>query len=265
MFETRSLTGEIDLIYFANQSVMPAKFMGEAIIGLDTCLRECAKVGKLNYDAIYIEPLEIGSIKTTLKYIRKHPFEVIVGLGVVAGLLNDSFQIIDRYGASNLRNPTVEVLHEIKDARVLDLCTNFDFRKGLNKIAEPLDELNQKAHIVIGEKTMEINCENKYKFYIDKETEEILPELVNGSTVTLFGEITRINKKANDLGFSYKGYSMNVSPLEKEKSTKEFHEYLELDEVKLQGVVFRDNNYQVPRLKVISITPATSQQLSTLQ
>lgn len=260
LFNVEATPSEILLIYSANNNAMPAKELGEAIIGLEACLKEVAKIGALYYEGIYIEPIEIGSIKTRLAYIKKIPFKIIVEIGIVAALFNDSFQVIDRFGANNLKNPSKEILEQINDKRVLDLCRSFEFRNGLQKIAQPLNEENNKAQIIISDKTLQITCENKYHFYVDKQEEPILPELINGEEVTIEGEITRINKKLNDLGFIYKSYTLNVSPLDKEKSTAKFHEYLEMDRVKLTGIVIRDSEYEVPKIKVINITPIENPQ-----
>lgn len=260
LFETTSSSSEISLIYHAQNSTMPANEFGEAIIGLEVCLKEAAKIGTLYYEDIYIAPIELGSIKTKLAYIRQHPFQVIIGIGVVAALFNDSFQLIDRFSANNFKNPSKEILERITDRRVLDLCRSFDFRSGLQKIAQPLNEENQKVQLIISDKSMQITCENKFQFYVDKQEEPVLPEFKNGEEITIGGEITRINKKLNDLGFLYKGYTLNVSPLDKEKHTTKFHEYLEMDKVKLRGIIIRDNEYEVPKIKVIDIAPIEDSQ-----
>lgn len=254
LFEIETSSSEILLIYSATNSAMPARELGEAIIGLEACLKEVAKISALYYEGIYIEPIETGSIKTKLVYIKKHPWVVVVGIDLVANLFNNSFQLIDRFGANSFKNPQKEVLEAIADKRVLDLCRSFEFRNGLQKVAQPLSEENQKVQIAISDKTLEITCENKYHFYVDQQDEPILPELKNGEEVTIDGEITRINKKLNDLGFIFKGYTLNVSPLDKEKNTTKFHGYLELDKVRLKGIVIRNSEYEVPKIKVMEIS-----------
>jgi hypothetical protein len=261
LFEIETSSSEILLVYSAANNSMPAKELGEAIIGMEECLKETAKIGTLYYEGINIEPIEPGSIKTKLVYIKKHPFQVIVGIGVVAALFNDSFQIIDRFGANNLKNPTSDILEQITERKVLDLCRSFDFRNGLQKVAQPINEVNQKVQIIINNKILQITCENKYQFYIDKQDEPILPELINGQVVVIDGEITRINKKLNDLGFIFKGYTLNVSPLDKDKNTVKFHEFLELDKVRLRGIVIRDSYFEVPKIKVSTINSIDDSQI----
>ncbi len=260
LFTIESSPSEILLVYDAEKSSMPARDLGKAIIGLELCLSEVARTSLLFYEDIYIEPIEQGSIKTKLVFIKKNPFTIIVGIDLVANLFNNSFQLIDRFGANSFKNPQKEILEQISDRRILDLCRNFNFRDGLQQIAQPINELNQKAEIIISNKTLRITCDNKYQFYVDKQDEPILTELRNGEEVTIEGEITRINKKLNDLGFIYKGHTLNVSPLDKENSTSKFHEYLEQDKVKLRGIVIRDSDYEVPKIKVIEINSINNTQ-----
>lgn len=180
LFEIETSGSGIFLVYFATNNSMPAKELGEAIIGLEECLKETAKISLLYYDGIYIEPIIPGSIKTKIAFIKKHPFQIILEIGVIAALFNDSFQIIDRFGANSLRNPSKEILEQIKDRKVLDLCRSYNFREGLQKVAQPLNEENKKVQILINDKSSQITCKNKYQFYLDKQDEPILQELSNG-------------------------------------------------------------------------------------
>jgi hypothetical protein len=254
LFKVNGIDSKLYLIYSANENSMPANRFGTAIIGFEMCLREAAKIGLLNYDEILIEPIEKGSIKSILKFVKKNSLgSTLVTIDLIINLFNNSFQLIDRYGAASFKNPDAKVLAEIKDVKVLDLCSSYDFRYGLQKIAEPIDEVNQKVEIVIGDNTLKITCDNKYKFFVDREQNPILKDLKDGHEVSLDGEITRINKKYNDLGFAYKGFTLSVSPNEKENSIALFHEYLEMDKVTLRGIVSRDNEYEVPKIKVLSV------------
>jgi len=262
LFEIEQTDGRIFLIYSASNSLMPAIELGKAIVGFEACLREVARVSLLDYASVYIEPIEPGSIKSIFKYVKKHPLAVVVTLDLVVNLFNNSFQLIDRFGASSFRNPSKEILEQISDKKVLDLCRSFDFRSGLQKVAEPISEFNEKAEIIIGENKLNITCDNKYKFYVDKEKESILPELINGEEAIIQGEITRINKKTNELGFHYKGYAISASHIEKDNSIASFHEYLEMDTVKLRGIVIRESDYQVPKIKIIEISKYEDPQLS---
>ncbi len=253
LFQVDPSSSEIFLVYSAEKSAMPAKELGEAIIGLETCLKEAAKIGMLAYDNIYVLPIENGSVRTKLIYVQKHPWQTVERISYVATIIVSAFVIIDRFGSNSLKNPTKELLDAISDKKVFELCRSYDFRKGAEKMARPVSEYNEHAEIVIGDKSFKITCDNKYQFYVDKQEDPILPELRNGEEVVIDGEITRINKKLNDLGFIYKGYTLNVSPLDKEKSTTKFHEYLEMEKVQLRGIVIRNSDYEVPKIKVVDI------------
>lgn len=265
IFEIKQGDGKIYLIYSAVGNAMPAEEFGKAVIGFEECLREAAKIGLLYHEGIFIEPIELGSVKSVFKYIKKNPLVVVVTIDLVVNLFNNSFQLIDRFGANSFKNPQKEILEQINDKKVLELCRSADFRNGLQKIAEPVSELNQKAEIIIGENNLKITCENKYQFYVNKEDEPILPELVNGEEVVIDGEITRINKKINDIGFTYKGYALNISPIDKEKSVALFHEFLDMDKVSIAGIVIRDSEFKVPKIKVLNIDKFNDSQLSLLK
>ncbi len=128
-------------------------------------------------------------------------------------------------------------------------------------MAKPLSEVVQSATIKYGDQSLEITCENKYKFY-DIEDEEILPELKDGMQVTLNGEITRINKRSNDLGFNYRGKALSVSPLDTEKNIADYHKYLAADEVQITGLISRTSSFESPKIKIIEITTMSEDQLS---
>ncbi len=223
-------------------------------MGMDYCLRQAAVVGLLDFDDVYIYPIEEGSVKTTLVYVKKNPWKVVERTSYVATILSTAIFLIGNFGAGNFKIPTKEILDAVSDRKVLELCRGYEFRKSLQKVAQPVSEYNETAKIIIGEKTIEINCDNKYDYYVGKENEKILPELVNGETVDLEGQIFRINTDTNDLGFKYKGRRISVSPINEEESTAQFHQFLELKKVKIKGVVIRESEYEVPSIKVIKIT-----------
>lgn len=259
LFETDVVNGEITLTYSGDGGAMPAKDLGEAILGLESCLVELAKVSNLVYEEVYIYPISKGSVKTTVVYIKKHPWKVITGVGLVADLLVNSLTLMERFGSSSLKTPNAEIMAAASDPRVLEVCRNFNFRNGAERIARPLNEENTTATITITDNNFTIKCENKYKFYASGE-EKILPELKNGDKVTLIGPITRINKKTNDLGFEYKGHTLSISPMDEEESAAKFHEYLDMDEVELTGIVDRNTDYELPRIKVIKISQILREQ-----
>lgn len=260
LFERTISSGEIFLIYSAADSALPAKDLGMAIVGMEACLRETARFANLIYQDVYVLSLEDGSLKTKFLFIKNHPIEVVVALDLAANLLTNSLSLIDRFGANNFRNPSTEILKAVNDKKILQLCQSYEFRKGAQRVAEPLnEEYNQKVEIIVDKNKFEIKCENKYNFYVDRENEKILPELKNGDTAELRGEITRINKTNNDLGFKYKDRILVVIPIDENKSTSAFHQYLEMNDVILKGLVVRDSEYITPKIKVIDIHEATSQ------
>jgi hypothetical protein len=228
---------------------------------MEMCLRSAGRIGLLNFDSIYIQPIERGSIKTTFRYVKKNPLQIVSGLGFVVQLFANSFTVIDHFGINNVKAPTKEILETIGDRKILQLCQNNDFRIGVEKIAQPVNEITQKAQIRLDDRSIEITCDNRERFLIGNLNEKILPELINGETVELTGEITRINKTPNnDLGFEYKNRRLAVVPLEEDKSTADFHQYLAYNSVKLKGVIVRNSEYEAPRIKVISITDNTVSQ-----
>lgn len=254
------LPDEIQLVYSNPNSLISAKDFGEAVIGFETCLREAARVAGLPFEEICIEPVEVGSIKTVFLYIIKNPYKRIILTDALIGLLVNSLTLIGVYGSGNFGNPTKEMLSVINDKKTLELCNNFDFRKGMQYVANPLDEVIQTVTISVGEKSYEIKCENKYNFFLDNEKEPILPELKDGDFVDLLGEITRINKTTNDLGFRHKGRIISVTPSVNEENIANFHGYLTLNEVRLKGTVVRESVFETPRIIVQSIDDVQNNQ-----
>lgn len=264
LFEVKHGDGKIFLIYQANENSMPADEFGKAIVGFESCLREAAKIGLLYHEGIFIEPIEVGSVRSVFKYVKKNPLAVVVAIDLVVNLFNNSFQLIDRFGADSFKNPHKEILEQVTDKKILELCRSFEFRNGLQKVAEPVSDLNQEAEIIIGENNLKITCKNKYQFYVNKEDSPVLPNLVNGEEVFISGEITRINKRLNDIGFLYDGYTLNISPIDKEKSVALFHEFLDTDKASVRGIVIRDSEFQVPKIKVLDIEKYNNPQASLL-
>lgn len=251
-------------MYSVEQSGMRASELGEAILGMSQCLYEAGHVALLNFDDIYVLPIEHGSVKTIFIFIRNQQgisrWDIVVGLGVLFALINDGFSIIERFGANQVRQQSFEVIQAINDERVLKLCQSSSFRNGAKDVAHPLSEVNEKVTIKYGEKSFEIICDNKYQFY-ESDNQEILPELTDGQEVTLHGEITRINKKTNDLGFVYKGKALSVSPSEPDKSIADYHVFLTAEEVIVRGLVSRVSMFEVPKIKIFDIYTNDENQL----
>lgn len=231
---------------------------------MSQCLKEAANLANLDFDDVFILPIEQGSVKTIFIFIQNksgsNAWQVVVGLGVVFALVNDGLSVIDKFGATSVKEQDLAVIETITDPRVLKLCQSSSFRNGAKDVVQPLSEVNQKVTIKYGENSFEIDCDSKYKFY-ESDNEEILPELKEGDVVTLSGEITRINKKTNDLGFVYKGKSLSLSPNDGEKSIADYHHFLTAEQVTVNGIVSRGNKYETPKVKIIDIYSSEQDQL----
>ncbi len=248
---------------------MRATELGDAIVGMATCLRITGRSATLDFEDIYVSPLEEGSIKTVFSFATKNKRELIVSTfggaaGMVLGtLLLAPFQLIGQYGLAALKNPSAEVMTTV-DKKILELCMNADYRKSVTKVAQPINEINQKVTIKVDNKGYEINCDNQYKF-ITEDEEPILPELHNGETVTITGRLTRINLDQNDLGFEYHGRKISISPEDSEKAVgKEFHQFLENPVVTIIGKVVRDDDFSIPKIRVFEMHEYESAQTSLL-
>lgn len=87
----------------------------------------------------------------------------------------------------------------------------------LSKLVSIVDE---RTELEIGAKenenefmTIKITEGEKNIFYTDKEKDEIiLPELEDGKSVALEGQITRGNEKDNSIGFLYNGHVLTCKP-----------------------------------------------------
>jgi len=257
----------IELIYDADKSLMPGDDLGEAIVGMTTCLKIAGRAALIDFSGVYVYPIEEGSIKTTFAYIKDNHEKVIVDVGgnVVGGLILGAFGLIGTYGLATLKNPSGEVLAGV-DKKVIEMCMNRDFRKSVSKIAQPLNEVNQKATIKFGSKGYEITCDNQYKF-INDDQEKILPELKNGEQVSLIGRLTRMNMvPKNDLGFEYKGRVLSVAPMDDEKNVAdEYHQYTPLPQVRIVGIVVRATEYEAPSLRVIRMEDVKDDQLEMFE
>lgn len=261
LFKIEDNTSQIELIYDANRSLMPAKQLGEAIVGMSNCLRIVGRTSRLEFSDVYVYPLEEGSVKTILVYLKKNKTSIVLGIGFTVTLLNDSLQLIDRFGSSAFKSPSADMLQGV-DRRVAYICANTEFRRSLEKVAQPINEANQKVTIKYSNKTFEINCDNQYKFLLEEQI-KIFPELINGKTVELVGRLTRMNMVPNnDLGFEYKGRRLSLTPLEEEKDVAtEYHQFTPLPQVKVTGVVVRSSEFELPSIKVIRMDEVTVNQI----
>ncbi|MBN2087622.1 hypothetical protein JW758_04710 [Candidatus Peregrinibacteria bacterium] len=244
--------GFIELIYPPNNG-MSAKDVGEAILGMQLCLAEIARVSGINNIEIIVYPIEKGSLKTIFAYVKKDGWKIVVGIDIVFNLINNGFGVIENFGANKAHNLTTEVIQSVKDLKVLELCKSKNFIYGGQKIVQPLKENIQSVKIQYGKDNFEIECENKQKFYEDLIIEPIFPELENGKEITIVGEITRMNKGYGDLGFQYKNRTLKCVPWDIRTSVTQYHEYIEENQVQLKGIVSRSSIFDVPEISIISI------------
>jgi len=96
------------------------------------------------------------------------------------------------------------------------------FQKCPEKIFSQLAEnISEDRTLKIGtffqDNVEEVFIDQKAKtiFYIpddDKDNDIVCPELQDGDFVELEGTITKVNEKANTLGFQYKGYILTIEP-----------------------------------------------------
>ena len=225
LFEQNS-NGFIELVYPPNNG-MSAKDIGEAILGMQLCLEEIAKIAKFEDIEIVIFPIEPGSLKTKFAYVKKHGWKIVIGADIVFNLLNNGFDVISHFGANKAHNQSTEVMQYSRDINVLELCKSKNFIYGTQKIVAPLAENIEKVEIHYGDNKMEIKCKNRQKFFEELGPESIFPELEDGKTVTIAGEITRINKGYGDLGFKYKDRTLRCTPFDPQINITQFHESIE--------------------------------------
>ena len=249
---TESGNGLIEMIYPPDNG-MNAKEIGEAILGMQVCLDEVAKILKIDDLEVIIFPVQHGSFKTIFAYVKKGVI-VLGGIGNMFAFLNGGFDLIDRFGANEVNNTTNSVVNVINNPNLVELCKSKNFIYGAQKVVAPLRESVNKVQIKYDDNSFEINCENKDKFFEELGDEYLFPELVDGQNTTIAGEITRINKESSDLGFKYKGRILKGKPLNKEISISTFHEFLDENQVLLTAQIKRSSAFELPELKIIGIS-----------
>lgn len=263
LFTTDDEVTRVELTYEADKSLMPAKDLGEAILGMTTCLKIAGRVTKIDFEDVYVYAIEEGSVKTFFVYVRRNQNRLIadVGTNVVGVAIVGAFGLIGTYGLAALKSPSGDMLKGA-EKNAITLCLSADFRRSVVKIARPINEINKKVTIKFGDKGYEITCDNQYKF-TNEDEDPILPELRNGETVSLSGTLTRMNMvPKNDLGFSYKGKIISLSPLDPDKNVAtEYHQYTPLPQVIVTGVIVRENDFEIPRIKVIRMDKPKNDQI----
>jgi hypothetical protein len=247
LFELKMDDPIIQLIYHTENG-MKADDIGNAIIGMQLCFSSIAKVqGHKEYELI-VFPIEKGSLKTIFKVVAP----VGVSLATVLSIFSDSIDIIQSFGSNRAANPNAEVLQQITNEKILEVCRSKSFIEGGQKIVAPLNESVSNLEVKYDDKGFIISCEKKDKFFEDT-SKVIFPELRNGERVRLAGEIVRLNKDYNDLGFRYKGRKLKCFPANPESGIVQFHDFMEEDQVLLEGIVFRKDEIELPQIQIFSI------------
>lgn len=248
----------LELVYSTGDG-MEAEELGRAILGMKICLEEAAKIyGSKDFNIIVL-PIEKGSVKTLFIFVRKNHWKMIIAADIIINLMNNSLDLIQQYGVNKSYYQPKEVIDNVQNLKILDLCRNRNFIKGSQEITHPLEESVQKLQIKYNGQSFEINCENRQKFFEEIEEDPILPELENGTEVQLFGEIIRINKESNDLGFRYKDRTLKGILFKNEEDITIYHDLIKENQVRLKGVVVRESMFKTPQIKIISIDKIENQ------
>ena len=258
MFETSEHELIFELIYDADNSIMPAKDLSEAIAGIASAMSITGRVTKLDFESIYVFPPENGSIRLRLGFSRRD--QRVIYLATVSGALGNiisstflgALTLFNQHTITAFKNPNGDMLSNIS-SEVATLCTSNDFRKSVTKFAKPVSEINQKLTVKVEGESFEIDCNNQYKF-IQEESELILPDLHDGQQYTLHGKVTRMNLETNEIGFLYMNKKVKLVPADKEKKVgQEFSEFLKTPDVLVTGIIERKSYTEPPKIKVVGI------------
>lgn len=154
---------------------------------------------------------------------------------------SDQFVIITNDEGEQLKVP-IAVLF------LMEKCPTALFGK-LASLVSPSQELEIGVKNGNQVETAKITEATRRIFFADDDDEEnILPELVDGETVTLTGVVTRTNESENSLGFAYNDHVLTCKPLS-DRTLADFktalisqnHKHLYVPQVVMTGVVERKN------------------------
>ena len=243
-------TGVIELVYSSDVG-MKALDVAEAIRGMQAMLKEAGALEGLKDFEVFVYPIEQGSQKIIFKYVKKTG-AVIVYIGGVFGFFTGGLDLIERFGANTAYHQPQEVINAASNAKILELCKNKNFIEGSKKIVEPISsEVKVSVRYKDTNQEVEITCDSKEKFEetLSENEDMILPDWQNGAPVSIVGELTRINKGYNDIGFKYKDMTLVVKPLSPEEKVSAYHALLDEEQVFLQGIVIRNSYFEKPEIK----------------
>lgn len=95
----------------------------------------------------------------------------------------------------------------------------------LVSIVSPEQELEIGVKVNDQLETVRISFAERSYFYVEEEKEAILPDLIDGETVTLTGMVTRANESAQSIGFLYQEHVITCKP-ETGKTLADFKDVL---------------------------------------
>lgn len=108
--------------------------------------------------------------------------------------------------------------------KLLDKCPQNLF-SDLVSIVSPEQELEIGVKVNDQLETVRISFAERSYFYVEEEKEAILPDLIDGETVTLTGMVTRANESAQSIGFLYQEHVITCKP-ETGKTLADFKDVL---------------------------------------
>ena len=141
-----------------------------------------------------------------------------------------------------------------------------------SKVSSVIDDNTEMIWAVKNEENNEfieekVTISQKELFYTDKDdySEILFPEMLDGETVELQGEITRNNNKSNTIGFEYRGHILTCIPNNKVSLTTYKDKIISKSEDRffttatIIGIVDRsESNGLRPKIKFTDIIPTES-------
>lgn len=242
-------TGNRIEISFSSCESVEARVLGDVILSLQGCVKEAAKVLKYKDFKILIKLEFSKDLKILLKITNLSAQK----RNILVRNLFDAIRTVKSFGANRVFNLEKEVVSEITNPEVLALCSNWKFLEDIKNTTSLLCLDSEKVTFSFGNREVSVNKAKQAYFSQKIKTKRILPEMENGETVELTGEITRINKEYNDIGLRIRNRILRCLLPDKEKEIAQFHNYINESEVLLRGMVERKSYQETPKIKIISI------------
>lgn len=115
-------------------------------------------------------------------------------------LIIESLGIIQKFGINKVFNLKNSVVSDAVSPKILTLCNSRKFPEDVQSIVVPLRQSLGNLQLSFRERYIDLLRSKRNEFFEIIKTKKILPEMRNGQTVELTGEITRLNKEYNDIG-----------------------------------------------------------------